>query len=1784
MDYINNRYRIEKKLEVDSESRYFLVTDTREDQKKILRLFNKGASVKDNAELFENFLTYTRAEHKNILSNYNFDVLNRSSNKKSDLQYFYTKEYLDPDSLLSYTDLNERERHFVLESVLYALTYLHFKGIVYGNLSFSNVFIYRNKERGLQVKLDDLASVALERNTNRALKKESIFYVTGIETYQLTTQVDLFSLGMMTYYLLTGKDYHKESIDYRGMQEIPEQMAQLISNSIHINPSKRPKTVLEFWKVASDCLGIRMDFVDRTYYEYLDFSSSFVVHKEKRDIILEQIRAYFAGEETRNVMFVRSRRGMGKSRVLSEIKHFSNLKGYNPLMIEASDLFNGEYPNFKRLLVQLLEQFEIPSGLLEKYGKDLLYLVPEYQRKWNVQPSIILEKTELRNRIVSRYLSFIEKMASEYRFMIIIDNADKLTKGELYILSSLIKSDSERLPYLLLSARDMPAGMSEWNKLPNYNSIELKPFNYHDTVYYIKKLFNIGDEAKAIAKSISGICHGNPRKIENIILFMYKIGRIRMSEERIWNIQDSDFDLKEEELEGVELYDVNPKAFYEAVSKLSEDAVFVLKQLSVFSQQIDVFFALQFSSLGGKRFMNAVDELINADIVHKIVSDWGNYYEIVDYRLSNLFYNQIDPAERVALHRDIAAYYEDKDFDVYESEFDSYILHLIRSNQRELAVESLKSKAEKKIQKYLFKEAIEYYEYALSIIDNKESSGYLSIIESISDVYHRLGKLKDAENYYFKLIEVSDELDYQDIKLTTYQKVLELFIFQNRIAEAKEIVEEIREELEDYPNESIRIRFEYYLMKLAYKDGDLERFLSICDELVPYLKLISNEYYLAHVLLEKAIYFIDRFEYDEATVHVQNSLEILERHRVEKKELIRPNKLLGLIAFKGHDYVSSERYFQRAYEIADEVGHLWQNSKLLIDMGNLYIFKYDYDKAQDFFQRAEKSASLSNQLDAIMLSSLSLIKVNLLLEDYATAKMQYDKYADLFEEQKSSNLRYYYYLYLLISAKMFLELKVYKHAENLIRKIEEGGLPYLESLQILQVKLLRNDINYFKSVLYEEIFRFDELEEIMLRIKGRREIHLINDYLLDLALDAYLNERYDIFTFAYEKSLMYETPDPDVSLVYRFEFCHDLMNHDEEKLFSYIGQINYKQFTYAWKILCILADIQFEKGKYVDALANYIESRGLFLDRMHSVPISYRDDRMQIDTSLIKICERIQRLAGKLYGIHVEVENMVRDIDLETNSRQEKLMKRLIAKIISDKEYKKYHKRVYENKFLFYIDNWQKYISDMDEDSRLNLEKLIKFLTEYSMAEYGCFIVTGPAGEILDVLSTDYNYDPGVLDYIYSKDEKRDFYLENKTWELTLSLYSGSDSTRMFFPVYLKEKTNLYNRRSYDEGKYRELMGYVYLESKKVIHNITQTLYKKIIAYEPLIALVANEYVINKKVSLDNLTQTHLRAYVQEAVEKTIEKSFDTNLQFSVLMIDIDHFKDVNDRYGHTRGDEVLRGLAGILQQNVRESDIVGRYGGEEFIVILNGLSKGVVKEVADKIRVAVDKAKLLGDDRPVTISIGAASFPEHGRNLDQLIENADRALYYSKNNGRNMVSVYDSSMAKHTMRNDALAGVFGISQFEDHRRMNAIIEIMNGIVQKSSNERILKEILSIVLDIVEAKEVSVVLSDGRVFSNRSNLEGLEDRSLLSSDKLADVVRHEDGFYTDWKEDFYDSEGIKIANWNNYILSSLQFKGVKYGKIILFSTIKEHEFELHHYKFVSNISGLVASVVKDIVK
>ncbi|MEW5894603.1 MAG: GGDEF domain-containing protein [Candidatus Omnitrophota bacterium] len=302
----------------------------------------------------------------------------------------------------------------------------------------------------------------------------------------------------------------------------------------------------------------------------------------------------------------------------------------------------------------------------------------------------------------------------------------------------------------------------------------------------------------------------------------------------------------------------------------------------------------------------------------------------------------------------------------------------------------------------------------------------------------------------------------------------------------------------------------------------------------------------------------------------------------------------------------------------------------------------------------------------------------------------------------------------------------------------------------------------------------------------------------------------------------------------------------------------------------------------------------------------------------------------------------------------------------------------------------------------------------------------------LEVLKTKEGYQKYLLQEDYALTEKR--LLEDQFRELFTLYEMTKEMTKSFS---MGEALNVFKEKLQNNASVRDcqLLEPLSPELTKLKNDPGVILFplhgkKKLLGYVVVqgaeasehdkIGILVNQFaLVLRRIHLyeeverlaitDSLTQVFTRRHFLDRFEEELKRARDKEGHLSFLMLDVDFFKQVNDQHGHLSGDRVLRTVAQRISENIREIDIAGRYGGEEFCVLLPDTDVSGACYAAERLRKAVEEKFIPAYDAEIktTVSIGVSTFPQHGRKSSTLIDKADWALYRAKKNGRNQICVF---------------------------------------------------------------------------------------------------------------------------------------------------------------------------------
>jgi diguanylate cyclase (GGDEF)-like protein/PAS domain S-box-containing protein len=281
----------------------------------------------------------------------------------------------------------------------------------------------------------------------------------------------------------------------------------------------------------------------------------------------------------------------------------------------------------------------------------------------------------------------------------------------------------------------------------------------------------------------------------------------------------------------------------------------------------------------------------------------------------------------------------------------------------------------------------------------------------------------------------------------------------------------------------------------------------------------------------------------------------------------------------------------------------------------------------------------------------------------------------------------------------------------------------------------------------------------------------------------------------------------------------------------------------------------------------------------------------------------------------------------------------------------------------------------------------------------------------------------------FVKDHKSRFFLMNRAceeqWGMSFADLRGTDASQFFPPeqmehflakdrlIFEGRKPVEFEETFWSAAKKVDRIGYTFKRpmydasgNPQYLVCVTLDITERKLAQS---ALLASEKELRRLATTDVLTELpNRRQFLARLMEEFVRVQRLDNQRCSVLMLDLDHFKQINDKYGHAMGDAVLQHFARLIRKTVRSIDIAARVGGEEFAIILPGSDSATARTSAERLRDIVAKTPLVqnGKTISVTVSIGAATMVASDSEADQTLIRADEALYRAKENGRNQVEM----------------------------------------------------------------------------------------------------------------------------------------------------------------------------------
>ncbi|QGU94788.1 diguanylate cyclase [Clostridium bovifaecis] len=834
----------------------------------------------------------------------------------------------------------------------------------------------------------------------------------------------------------------------------------------------------------------------------------------------------------------------------------------------------------------------------------------------------------------------------------------------------------------------------------------------------------------------------------------------------------------------------------------------------------------------------------------------------------------------------------------------------------------------------------------------------------------------------------------------------------------------------------------------------------------------------------------------------------------------------------------TEEYLLNAKEICENDKLIYYEVLALVNLGEVYLGKYDYEKSLKYFLEGLRKSKEINFEKIVFYSLNQLSMVYYRLNDYEMAYRYYTLSEEEFKNYKKQvreeadfyrlQGEFLFNIGSIERSQKYLEesLKIYNDQEFTLKWKSEIQIQYLNLIKEDNPENLRYYIEKIEILLgcfKEESKRFEVVYDTVLILykKGKRDLALS-------LLDKYkFNSKNNIH--------------PRINIKYMH--VNSILAQDDDKIELLHSALKTANRLKEHKIkceLCIeLGNWYLHRENYVRAANYYFESCKIIRQLLSKLPEIIKEQYIKVNN-----------LDEPFYKL-IDIRNNYMDnkVDYtEVNSTEELLEFKYSIDMLKESVFIEEARVVYSKYYSNTAKNELDIINNLTSDSMANLEIILRYLSWTTLATKGKILLEGENEKYVTLVSLKEDSNDIENINILKK-------VKNTKVPMLLNYpyASKEDMAIICIPIIMKNlKGMAVEGRKKNRRGYGIVKGYIYLSSDKVLNNFNDDSLKKCMNLTSLIDYILEKYQLKVSSSLDTLTGTLTRQYLEDKLEDLIEEAIENKGTFSLIMFDLDNFKNVNDNYGHQIGDEVLKKVSSVILENIRSQDICGRYGGEEFIILLPNVDKEEAKKVSDRLRRKIKKKVILGDSTPVTISMGIASYPEHGYLKYELIEKADHALYVAKDLGKDRCEVWKREFGSDIKHGNKLSGIVSGSLVQDSRNVSAIIELINVMNEELDIEKKIYKSLGEIMNILSAEYASVIyLEDSEIkerFKRKINEESWYSEKIYNDKIIKDVITQKQGICTIyWDEELEYDLINEVSEWYSVMASPvIKNNDVKY--------------------------------------
>ncbi|WP_047983604.1 diguanylate cyclase [Ornithinibacillus californiensis] len=1787
MEIINNRYRLVELLDQNKMVSKYAAIDLLNDNRFIqLNLLNSEYTPKSLVDFYaKRFITIKNINHPRILRNFEFNSVSFVDNRiQGDKLYYYTAQYdKQAKPFLAYLDdLSIGQVVETFMEICAAIHYLHLRGFIYGSLNPHSILVIES-ENGNVFKLKDLATVELEKYARKELEETYFISPKALASDELTYQSDMYSLGAILLTMLTKKSEWKNAnediwklqadVDTGNISDHDtiRKVLPIVQKLLTTNEAVAYNNVLEMVNELGVSLDREFSIIDSSVIEELQFHTEVIGRDLEIELILKNVENLMGYRPGKRIFFVQGDNGIGKTRVLQEINYLLSIQRANVYASFQLDSTGSSKNLWIDILQKLIAQTDV--HILRKYHAELLKYFPELEKKEATVSLEYLLDGNNKYRLLNRIASFIHESLQGKTAVFLIDDlhlADRFTldlftylstntvhqTNLMFILSGEVREDSENRAFL--DTVDMIYKRSD------ANIIRLNPLTQEQSAQLIKDILFISYPPMKLAERIYSRSYGNPLFIHEVMKDLYSRQLLVVSPENgMWSVR-----LSADDYSLLEIPDSIEQALLNQLQDIARDQMELLEIGATYNKAVSPNMISEFLNWDIAKAVRHIGELVRKGILQQLVSDTGYLYDFHNKVLKRIVYEGITPEERMEKHARIANMLEWK----HHIKLEELIFHFEGASNTEKCIYYYMKIADELHERHEIKAEIPYLQKAVLLLTDDDEKTKLLL--RIGDLSSEVNDMETSLTVLEEALALARRTNHKENIVAAYLAIANLYANLYKVEQLKGYLEQVSTLLTDYDDKGSRLeyrRLQALELNLENKPDEAAAIIrEVIDEAGTDFPRITGSAYL---LL--GFSSIQHNQATDAISYYEKAMELFEKAGYTKGYLGAVNNIGVIYQAYLSELDKAKEYFVKVQELSEEYGIYETEIRAVSSIGNIHASAFHYQEAYEQFKYALQKAKLgaSDQSTNHLYNLLCFVCTE--MNDYKTAFQYYEVIKDELDVEIAASMRVFDY---------------HNTSMNLFQAIGDYALADKSSREVVAFNQGRENIYSYSALIYQTINKLrscndEDIEgtiaailELVAKIP-RKEFNVKVLFMSTMVLiERAKLEMCERLIQSLEEYLSEQMPD---ILKASYYYVLGAKGNTKEGKENLARSLNYAKRAQSReliaRVMLLLGDYAFQEDNLYSAAGYYLEGTEMVKLLVKELPVTLRLTYVS-SQKFVRGFIRLERIYERLIG--EQVEFLSKDVFEAFTVTKEELDRMLeqdyVSSFVGQQDFMEYTSEQHMKNLSEDIRSTSDILFHVSANTMKNIDMVLRYFAGITLATKGAVIMENQQEELKVLCATDGRLELPPNHFMINRvrSTKQPFILNDKEQPIDWNLLSKELHGALYIPIIQKHGSS---------NKHHVLLGYVYLETDQLVNNFNNYGISKCLDMMGFLAAMVEKHQLKLSATIDKLTGALTRKYLDDALHETVEFSREAGESFSLIMFDLDRFKQVNDRYGHQIGDSVLQKVSSTVMNCLEDSHVLGRYGGEEFVIILPSIGTEEAVQFAEMIRNTVTSQRLLGDNFEITISMGIATYPQHGQHVKELIEKADQALYMAKENGRNNCQIWNKDFLTKFKPQNKLSGILTGDDIKDSRNVLAMVELIQLNNRNLSVEEKIYQFIGRIIEIAEAQIGYIIMntSNGQKhYGRKAQEEEWVKESLVDQEILNSVLLEERGVYMiNWEATDKINQMNGLPDWDSILAVPIMADGNVRGAIYLSTPSRMKEFGADDLNMLNVYSSLVAGMI-----